>query len=165
MKTNKVILITTLMVGTAATLLVAQENRPAQTNRPAPSGQRPTQSSQPPQRQGGPEAGRSSGGPGSDQMQRPSFPIVEALDANRDRVIDASEIANSVAALKNLDKNKDGKLTHDEFMPQRPGGGGGPGGQGSVGQSRPTSNAPSGQTSPQGGPAPGGAKRQRPASE
>jgi len=35
-------------------------------------------------------------------------------------VIDASELANAVAALKTLDKNNDGKLTQDELRPQRP---------------------------------------------
>jgi len=64
---------------------------------------------------------------------RPMSPIVAALDANKDGVIDASEIANAVAALKTLDKNGDGKLTQDEFRPpfgergpgRGPGGGGG----------------------------------------
>ena len=44
-----------------------------------------------------------------------------ALDVNHDGVIDASEIANAVAALKTLDKNQDGKLTQDELRPARPG--------------------------------------------
>jgi hypothetical protein len=51
-----------------------------------------------------------------------------ALDANHDGVIDAQEIANAPAALRTLDKNHDGKLTHDELRPQRPGGQGGPDG-------------------------------------
>ncbi|MEI6349498.1 MAG: hypothetical protein WCP06_00155 [Verrucomicrobiota bacterium] len=53
--------------------------------------------------------------------QHRKFPLVEALDANGDRVIDAQEIANAPEALKKLDKNGDGKLTIDELRPQRPG--------------------------------------------
>jgi hypothetical protein len=64
-------------------------------------------------------------GPG----RRPGSPIVAALDANKDGVIDATEIANATAALKALDKNGDGKITMDEIRPPRPGGpGGGPNG-------------------------------------
>lgn len=54
--------------------------------------------------------------------QRPVQPIIAALDANGDGVIDAGEIKNAVAALMKLDKNKDGKLTSDEIRPARPGG-------------------------------------------
>jgi Ca2+-binding EF-hand superfamily protein len=50
-------------------------------------------------------------------------PLMEALDANHDGVIDANEIANASAALKALDKNGDGKLTQDELRPARPQGG------------------------------------------
>ncbi|MGH7969197.1 MAG: EF-hand domain-containing protein, partial [Limisphaerales bacterium] len=54
-------------------------------------------------------------------------PLIAALDANHDGVIDADEIANAPAALKTLDKNGDGKLTMDELMPPRPPRGAGPG--------------------------------------
>jgi len=54
--------------------------------------------------------------------QHPTPPIVQALDANHDGMIDASEIANAPAALKTLDKNGDGKLTRDEILPPRPNG-------------------------------------------
>ena len=47
-------------------------------------------------------------------------PLMMALDANHDGVIDATEISNAPAALKTLDKNGDGKLTQDELRPQRP---------------------------------------------
>jgi Ca2+-binding EF-hand superfamily protein len=47
---------------------------------------------------------------------------VEALDVNHDGVIDSNEIANASAALLTLDKNHDGKLTPDEYMPPRPNG-------------------------------------------
>jgi len=46
--------------------------------------------------------------------------IIGALDANHDKVIDASEIANATHALKSLDKNGDGKLTPDEYMGKPP---------------------------------------------
>ena len=60
------------------------------------------------------------GGPGGDGHRRPPLPLVMALDVNHDGVIDANEIANASAALKTLDKNGDGQLTEDEYMPPRP---------------------------------------------
>lgn len=65
-------------------------------------------------------------GPGGEH-KRPVPPLEKVLDANGDGVIDAAEIANASEALKQLDKNGDGKLTMDEFRPPRPPGGG-PGG-------------------------------------
>ena len=58
-----------------------------------------------------------------------------ALDADKDGQISAKEIANAAAALKSLDKNKDGKLTQDEIRPDF-GRGGRPGeaGRGRPGQ-------------------------------
>ena len=47
-------------------------------------------------------------------------PIEQALDTNGDGVIDAGEIANASSSLKKLDKNKDGKLTSEEYRPPRP---------------------------------------------
>lgn len=73
-------------------------------------------------RQGGPAG---NGGPGG----RPVPLIVQALDANGDGIIDAEEMANAPEVLKKLDKNGDGKLTRDEYLGGRPGGGG-PGGPG-----------------------------------
>jgi hypothetical protein len=76
-----------------------------------------------------PGGGRPYGGPGGPGGRRmPPSPLMEALDANHDGVIDATEIANASAALKTLDKNGDGKLTQDELHPHRPPGG--PDGQG-----------------------------------
>jgi hypothetical protein len=69
-------------------------------------------------------------GPGNGTNRPPAPPIVAALDANGDGIIDADEIANAPAALKTLDKNGDGKLTPDEFRPPHPFGRGGPGGPG-----------------------------------
>jgi hypothetical protein len=61
---------------------------------------------------------------------RPGGPLIEALDANKDGVIDAAEINNAAAALRGLDKNADGQLTAEELRPARPAGGRGPGGPG-----------------------------------
>jgi hypothetical protein len=67
---------------------------------------------------GNPSPKNPPGAPGF-RPHRPS-PIIAALDANHDGVIDETEIANASAALKTLDKNGDGKLTMDELMPPRP---------------------------------------------
>jgi len=83
------------------------------------AGGTPPQGGERPYRQGGPGG---PGGPGGRRMMPPS-PLMEALDANHDGVIDANEIANASAALKTLDKNGDGKLTQDELRPPRPQGG------------------------------------------
>jgi hypothetical protein len=50
-------------------------------------------------------------------------PLVKALDANRDGVIDATELANASTALLTLDTNKDGQLTGNEFQMRPPMGG------------------------------------------
>jgi hypothetical protein len=49
-------------------------------------------------------------------------PVMAVLDANKDRKLDAEEIANASAALKKLDKNGDGELTDEELFPVRPDG-------------------------------------------
>ena len=49
-------------------------------------------------------------------------PIVAALDANGDGIIDANEIAAASAALAKLDKNGDGNLAYDEALPTSPDG-------------------------------------------
>jgi Ca2+-binding EF-hand superfamily protein len=68
-------------------------------------------------------------------------PILEAIDADHDRVITAIELGNAPAALRGLDKNGDGKLTPDEAGMQMPGRGG-PGGPGGRGGEPPQTPAP-----------------------
>jgi hypothetical protein len=62
------------------------------------------------------------GGPGGDgpRHRPPPLPLVLALDVNHDGVIDSNEIANASAALLTLDKNGDGQLTKDEYLPPLP---------------------------------------------
>jgi hypothetical protein len=60
-------------------------------------------------------------GPGAGRGPMP-MPVIEALDLNKDRVIDADELAKATDSLKKLDKNGDGQLTAEEFRPA-PGGG------------------------------------------
>jgi hypothetical protein len=103
MKIRHTLLLTVIALGASAGMAIAQDNNP-----PPP----------------GPPPGE-----GGDRPRRVP-PLMEALDANKDGVIDEKEIANASAALKSLDKNQDGKLTMDEIHPPRPGGPGGPGGAG-----------------------------------
>ncbi len=62
------------------------------------------------------------GGPGGmgPRHRPPPLPLIQVLDANHDRVIDANEIANASTALLTLDKNGDGQLTADEYLPPIP---------------------------------------------
>jgi hypothetical protein len=106
MKTSMKALIALIALSASALVVNAQD-----------AGGTPPQGGRPYQREGGPGPG----GPGGRRM--PPSPLMMALDANHDGVIDASEIANASAALKTLDKNGDGKLTPDELRPQRPQGG------------------------------------------
>jgi uncharacterized membrane protein YebE (DUF533 family) len=98
MKMKNTIALALIALGTTALLASAQDN-----NHDAPPGSGP----------GGP------GGPGG-HHRRPPLPIVTALDANHDGVIDADEIANASAALLTLDKNGDGLLTTNEYLPPAP---------------------------------------------
>ncbi len=104
-----------------------------------------------PRPEGAPDDGQEPPKPPGDEAnaKRPHPPLVAALDANGDGVIDAAEIANAPAALKSLDKNGDGQLTHDELRPaggRGPGGPGGPGGRGQGGRR----GGPGGPRGPQG---------------
>ena len=61
----------------------------------------------------------------SNQRGRPGggfgrSPLIAALDANADGIIDAVEIENAVAALKSLDKNQDGRLSPVELRSAPP---------------------------------------------
>jgi len=68
---------------------------------------------------GGPPDGGPSGGRGF-HHHPPPLPLQLALDVNHDGVIDSNEIANASAELLTLDKNGDGQLTPDEYLPPRP---------------------------------------------
>jgi hypothetical protein len=72
-----------------------------------------TLSAQPPA--GGPPH-RGPGGPGG----RRGNPIVRVLDADKDGVISAAELASAPAALRTLDVNGDGIVSQDELHPGRP---------------------------------------------
>jgi hypothetical protein len=55
--------------------------------------------------------------------QRPATaqsPVMNALDANHDGVLDAQEIENAAASLKKLDRNGDGRLSSEEIRPAAP---------------------------------------------
>lgn len=56
---------------------------------------------------------------------RGPMPVIDALDSNHDRIIDAAELAKATESLKQLDKNGDGQLSAEEFRPA-PGRGMGP---------------------------------------
>jgi hypothetical protein len=60
------------------------------------------------------------GGPGGPHGggRPPTLPIMTALDANTNGVIEASEIANASTLLLTLDKNSDGKLSASELQPK-----------------------------------------------
>jgi Ca2+-binding EF-hand superfamily protein len=73
----------------------------------------------------GPPGGGGPGGPGGPDgpggwHRPPPLPIVQALDVNHDGVIDSNEIANASAELLTLDKNGDGQLTANEYLPPLP---------------------------------------------
>jgi hypothetical protein len=101
MKMKNAILLALVALGTTALLASAQDN-----NDGPPGGGSP----------GGP-GGR--GGPGG-HHRHPPLPIVSVLDVNHDGIIDSNEIANASAQLLTLDKNGDGKLTADEYLPPLP---------------------------------------------
>lgn len=98
-----------------ATFLHAQDQNQNDNQNPPPPGQN-----------GGPPDGGPRG-PGRGH-RLPPLPLIGVLDANHDGVISADEIANAPTALKTLDKNGDGQLTKDEYMPPRPQGDGQQGG-------------------------------------
>ena len=74
-------------------------------------GQRGLQRNQGPQSQQGRPRGR-----GAAQRSQGS-PLLLVLDADRDGIISADEIRNSINTLKQLDVNKDGRLEPTEYRP------------------------------------------------
>ena len=76
--------------------------------------------------------GMRGGGPPPEMMMK-MMPVLDALDADDDGVLSASEIEDATAALKTLDKNGDGKLTSEEMRPNFAASGGPPGGFGRPG--------------------------------
>jgi hypothetical protein len=114
-----------------------------------------------PPHDGPPPDGSTNGPAGGHRHRPPPMPIIQALDANHDGIISAAEIANAPAALKTLDKNGDGQLTMDEYMPPRPQGGGGPDG-GGFGGGGPGGSGPDGPPPGDNANAPGQGKHHRP---
>ena len=100
MKTKMKIMLALLTLGMLAFVASAQDNNDGPPGGGGPGGQGP----------GGPRG----------HHHPPPLPLVVALDVNHDGVIDAGEIANASAALKTLDKNGDGQLTTDEYLPKLP---------------------------------------------
>ena len=120
---NKKALILTLAVALPANLTLAQ--RPGGGPPPGgiPPGPPPNQ-----QREGGgdrPPRGERPPREGGDKDRRdkpPVPPLLHTLDGDHDGIISAEEIKAAPDVLKALDKNKDGKLTPNEFTIQRPDG-------------------------------------------
>ena len=127
MKTNSTILLMVLSLAVPAMNLTAQD-----TEQPQPPPPRPERLQQrergdlDPPRERGPRDNRERlrgprpEGERPDGPRPPAPPLIGALDANHDGVIDEAEIANASAALKKLDKNNDGRLTMEELRPPRP---------------------------------------------
>jgi hypothetical protein len=72
---------------------------------------------------GGAKAEGGRGGPGmggrgfgrGGGLQLPRFPLLEALDQNKDGKLSKQEIDGAVEALKSIDKDSDGKLSQEEI--------------------------------------------------
>jgi hypothetical protein len=60
------------------------------------------------------------GGPPGKGHCPPPLPLITALDANTNGTLDAGEMAGASTALLTLDKNGDGRLTTDEYLPALP---------------------------------------------
>ena len=168
---NKKALILTLALALPASLTLAQ--RPGGGG-PPPGGLPPGAPPPPPgQQQGQPqgEGNHPHGGrpPKGQPGMPPVPPLLGALDSDHDGIISADEIKAAADALLTLDKNKDGKLTPDEFLGRPPGGpppggpqGGGPnaGGPNAGGNTKPANRPAPGQNP--GGPQGGNGQPQRP---
>jgi hypothetical protein len=97
MKTKIKMTLVSLMIGAAAFAACAQDDG---TNAPP---------------QDGPGFG-----PSGHHHRPPPLPLIQALDVNRDGIVDSNEIANASAELLTLDKNGDGVLTTNEYLPPVP---------------------------------------------
>jgi hypothetical protein len=98
MKKTKTIMLTLLGLGASAFIASAQDNSDGSPG----------------------NGGNDCGGDPGRHHRPPPLPIVTALDVNHDGVIDSNEIANASAELLTLDKNGDGRLTADEYLPPLP---------------------------------------------
>jgi hypothetical protein len=91
------------------------EGAPAESSADRPNRPDRPQGDRPPVGEGRGPRGDMPGGP------RPGGnPLIAALDANHDGVIDATEIANASTALKALVKNDDGSISLKDLRPARP---------------------------------------------
>ena len=70
-----------------------------------------------PSNEGGP--GPQPGTPGPEGRRLPP-PVIQALDANHDGMVDAQELTNAVKTLLALDKNSDGQLSIEELLGKPP---------------------------------------------
>lgn len=119
MKNTKTMLMATVMMfGLAATVMAQPQER-------------------------GKKGGQRGGDQGQDRMMRfiQAFPVMAALDADKNGTISAQEIAGASAALGKLDADGDGALSMEELRPRRPQGGPGKGGAGK-GQGGPGKGGP-----------------------
>jgi hypothetical protein len=138
------------------------------TSAPTDSGSNSQDGPPPPPPDGGPQGGDSQGGPpppppgGPGGHHRPP-PVIQALDANHDGVVDASEIANAPQELSTLLKSGSTSLTIPDLLgpphhrPPPPGDDGGPGGQGGPGSG---DDGPPGPPPGDGGPSQSGTNGQ-----
>ena len=70
-------------------------------------------------RPGSEGSGRAWRAPGSPRQAERSL-LLEALDTDHNGIIDSDEIANAPESLQALDKNNDGRLTANEYLPSAP---------------------------------------------
>ncbi len=59
-------------------------------------------------------------GPPHGRPPHPPMPLILALDADKDRLISADEIANAATVLQELDEDEDGSVTRRELRPKPP---------------------------------------------